>query len=150
MRLRSPLLPLTLLAAACGGRPVPTDALPSSPVAAVEQFLAAANANDLATMGEVYGSKRGPVNYWMDATEREKRLTVIRSYLVHERYQVEPGTLPGNDQGQRIVRIQLVRNNCRPIVPFTVQQFRTGWLVLSFDIEAAGNPMRPCPAGPTR
>ena len=139
-----------LVAGACGGKPVPDNPLPSSPAAAVEQFLAAVRENDLARMGEIYGSDRGPVNYWMASAEREKRLMILESFLYHERYDLDPRTLPGDGADLRVVRVRIERNNCRPVVPFTTRRYREGWLVQSFDIEAAGNPRRPCPTSPTR
>jgi hypothetical protein len=145
-RFRTIALASILATFGCGGKPVPTGTLPSDPVAAVEQFLAAVKANDLAAMGAVWGSSRGPANAWMAADYREKALTVMRATLVHESYALDPaGTRPGSASGERIVRVQLLRNNCRPVVPFTALRYRDGWLVSNIDLNAAGNPRRPCP-----
>lgn len=145
-RFRTIILASILATFGCGGKAIPPGTLPSDPVAAVERFLAAVKANDLAAMGDVWGSSRGPANNWMAADYREKALTVIRATLVHESYLVDPaGTRPGSASGERVVRVQLRRNNCRPTVPFTALRVGDGWLVSNIELDAAGNPRRPCP-----
>lgn len=133
-----------LAALGCGGKSLPSGTLPADPAAAVVAFLAAVKANDLETMGQLFGSSRGPVNNWMRADEREKRLTVLESYLVHSSFEIQTSTLPGNSPDERIVRVKLARNNCEPVVPFTARRYGDGWLVQSIDLEAAGNPRRTC------
>jgi hypothetical protein len=145
-RFRTIALASILATFGCGGKSVPPGTLPSDPVAAVEQFLAAVKANDLVAMGAVWGSSRGPANGWMAADYREKALTVMRATLVHESYALDPaGTRLGSASGERIIRVRLLRNNCRPVVPFTALRYRDGWLVSNIDLNAAGNPRRPCP-----
>jgi len=140
------VLAFILASFGCAGKSSPATPLPTGPTAAVEQFLAAVKANDLRTMGELWGSDKGPANDWMDQEYREKALMVMRSTLVHDSYAIDPsGTLPGSSARERVVRVQLLRNNCRPTVPFTTLQYRDGWLVSNIDLEAAGNPRRPCP-----
>ncbi|MDP2481812.1 MAG: hypothetical protein Q8W45_00895 [Candidatus Palauibacterales bacterium] len=143
---RLALLAFILASFGCAGKSSPSTPLPSGPTAAVEQFLAAVKANDLRTMGELWGSDKGPANNWMDQDYREKALTVMRMTLVHDSYAIDPaGTLPGGSERERVVRVQLRRNNCRPTVPFTTLHYQDGWLVTNIDLEAAGNPRRPCP-----
>jgi hypothetical protein len=82
----------------------------------------------------------------MEADLREKSLTVIRATLVFEAYAIDPaGTRMGNSGQERVVRVQLRRNNCQPTVPFTTLRVGDGWLVSDIDLAAAGNPRRPCP-----
>jgi len=143
--LRLAALSLILASFACGGKPASQTSLPSDPVATVERFLAAVKANDLRTMGDLWGSDKGPVNAWMAQDTREKRLMVMQVTLMHESYAIDPlGTMPGSSERERVVRVQLLRNNCRPTVPFTLLQYRDGWLVSNIDLDAAGNPRRPC------
>jgi hypothetical protein len=130
----------------CVGKSAGPGTLPADPVAVVERFLAAVKANDLDAMGDLWGSSRGPANTWMAADYREKALTVIRATLVYEAYAVDPsGTRPGSSARERVVRVQLRRNNCQPTVPFTTLRVGDGWLVSNIDLAAAGNPRRPCP-----
>ena len=145
-RSRAIVLPFILATFGCAGKSVPAGTLPSEPAAAVEQFLAAVKDNDLRAMGDVWGSSRGPANAWMAADYREKALTVIRATLAYETYTLDPaGTRPGGSSEERVLRVQLRRNNCRPMVPFTVLRVGDGWLVSNIDLDAAGNPRRPCP-----
>ena len=78
----------------------------------------------------------------------ERRLTVMRIYLENEEYEIlAPGAQMGLDEKQRVVRVQLTRRGCRPVVPFTLTRFGNGWLVSNVDLAAAGNPARACPTG---
>jgi hypothetical protein len=144
-------LALLVTAAACGGSSASGPA-PTSPEATVRSFMQAVRANSLVAMGDLWGSNRGPARSYMDRGELEKRLTVIREYLAHDSFTL----LEDNEAvlragpGERILSVRVARNNCRPVVPFTLVQYRGGWLVKSIDLEAAGNPARGCPARPTR
>ena len=136
---------LTLLVAtACGRQAAPRGPEPADPTSAVTQFLAAVKAHDLSAMGMLWGTAKGPAARSMPRDDLEKRLTVIQSYLVHESYAVEPGAGPGEEGNERVVRVQLTRKGCTPVVPFTVVRWGSGWLVKAIDLEAAGNPARPC------
>jgi hypothetical protein len=136
---------LILAGFACGGKSLPLGTLPSDPVGAVEQFLAGVKANDLSHMGDVWGSDKGPANAWMPNEQRHQRLTVMQSLLVFESFRVDPsGIRVGNSQDERVIRVQLSRNGCKPIVPFTVRKYGDGWLVSDIDLAAAGNPHRAC------
>ena len=132
-----------LALAACGpSRAYPA---PAEPEAAVRQFLAAVQANSLTAMGEVWGTDRGPAVSFMERQEMEQRLTVMRTYLRHERYEFVVGNAAGSTS-ERIVQVRLIRGNCRPVVPFTLVRYRSGWLVQQVDLEAVGNPQRTCPS----
>jgi hypothetical protein len=97
-------------------------------------------------MGDLWGSSKGPANAWMEVDSRGKRLEVIRITLASDSYAVDPaGTQPGGSDRERMVRVQLRRNNCQPTVPFTLLRVGDGWLVSNIDLDAAGNPRRPCP-----
>lgn len=133
---------LALLGAGCSrssGGPAPAD-----PAAAVQQFLAASKANDIERMGQLWGTSKGPAVGRMPRDRMEKSLTVIRIYLEHESYAIEPGSSPADAADERVVRVRITRKGCNPVVPFTVVRWRTGWLVRAIDLEAAGNPAIPC------
>ena len=84
----------------------------------------------------------------MSPDEVERRLTVMRVYLEHEEYEIlPPGAQPGNRDDQRVVRVQLRRRGCLPVLPFTLTRYGDGWLVSNVDLAAGGNPARTCPAG---
>jgi hypothetical protein len=132
---------------ACGGGR--ETLAPSSPEAAVRTFMNAVRANSLSTMGELWGSARGPARSYMPAGELEQRLIVIRTYLEHESFEIlEPQSALPRAPNQRIVEVRLTRKGCRPVVPFTLIPYKGGWLISNIDIAAAGNPARSCPQVP--
>lgn len=134
-----------LACSACAGKSVSTAPLPSDPVTAVQQFLAGVKANDLAAMGDAWGSDRGPASGWMDANQLHQRLAVMQRVLAFETYSIgQDGVQAGRSDSERIVRVQLSRNGCAPVVPFTTRRYRDGWLVSAIDLDAAGNPQRSC------
>jgi len=111
--------------------------------------MEAVGENNLATMGQLWGSAtRGPSADFMDRTTLEQRLTVIKTYLAHEQYELLPqdasALLPA---GQRQIRVRIRRMGCTPVVPFTLGRWKSGWLINNIDLGAAGNPARPCPEG---
>lgn len=142
---RSVFLISILASAACAGKRTDPAHLPSEPTAAVREFLDAVKANDLKRMGTLWGSNRGPASTWMKGDELQKRLTVMRSVLVHDSVAIETGSAPGGAPEERVVRVRLTRKGCTPVVPFTARQYRGRWLVSSIDLQAAGNPARSCP-----
>lgn len=134
-------------ALACGGGRAML--APSSPEAAVRTFMNAVRVNSLSTMGELWGSSRGPAKSYLPANELEQRLIVIRTYLDHESFEIlEPQASVPRAANQRIVEVRLTRKGCRPVVPFTLVPYRGGWLISNIDIAAAGNPARSCPQVP--
>jgi hypothetical protein len=145
MLTRSILLVSILASTACAGKRGGSAHLAADPQGAVREFMAAVKANDLVAMGSLWGSDKGPANDWMKNDELQKRLTVIRTVLVHDSLTIEPGTLPGNSEAERVVRVRLMRGRCTPVVPFTTRHYQTRWLVAAIDLDAAGNPVRPCP-----
>lgn len=109
----------------------------------------AVRANSLRTMGELWGSSRGPASTYMRADELEQRLVVIRTFLEHEQFELlEPqvGALRG-DGREQVIQVRLTRKGCTPVVPVTLVPYRRGWLISSVDLAAAGNPARRCPPG---
>jgi hypothetical protein len=121
---------------------------PSNPEATVRGFMNAVKANSLTAMGELWGSKDGPASHWMDRTQMEQRLTVIRTYLDHDKYDI----MPPNEtsiapEGRHRVDVKIYRKGCTPIVPFTLVRAGDGWLVWDVDLVAAGNPAVPCLQG---
>jgi hypothetical protein len=81
----------------------------------------------------------------MDGQELRQRLTVIQVYLDHESYEIVPPglTAPGTDKAREF-SVRITRKGCRPTIPFTLVQYREGWLVSEIDLAAAGNPARSC------
>ncbi len=144
----------TILALACGigaacggGRSTPL--APVTPAATIQGFMSAVGANNLAQMGELWGTERGAAIRSMDREELHKRLSVIRQYLRHESYSIvgELGSGLLGEEGHRIFQVRMVRGGCSRLVPFTLVEVGVGWLIQSIDLAAIGNPRAPCAAG---
>ncbi len=141
---RLPGLVLAALVLAACGR-TSTVPPPVSPEAAVRGFLDAVHANSLSTMAELWGSSRGPARGYMKRDELEQRLTIIRTYLRHDKFTIlESQGVASKVGNERTVRVRLERNGCVPVVPFTVAPYQGGWLVSNIDLAQAGNPARRC------
>ncbi len=125
---------------------------PSNPELTVREFLSAVRDNSLVAMADLWGTSGGPASAKMDPEELRKRLTIIQIYLDHESYEIIPdaGTpLPGSG-AERELRVQLTRQGCTPVVPFTLVRWGEGWLVANIDLTAVGNPARACQPEGTR
>jgi hypothetical protein len=147
-RVRASVLAIALATAACGGKhaAVSGGSAPTDPEAAVRAFLNAVKTNSMAGMRELWGSERGPAVTYLGGVEVEQRLTVIRTYLDHERFEfAQPNEVDPANNAQRIVKVRLTRGTCHPVVPITTVRWGNGWLVKNIDLSSAGNPARPCP-----
>jgi hypothetical protein len=144
--MRRVALVVPLLALACGhGGPAAPPA-PQSINQALDQFLAAVKSNDLARMGQLWGTARGPAVTFMKPEELRMRLAVIQKYLSHVGYRVVEGPIvsPAN-QNIRSYRVELQRQGCNRVQPFDLIRTRDGgWLVYDVHLEASGNPAAPC------
>lgn len=135
---------VVLSAIGCGGGQTGA-AAPIDPEATVRQFMNAIKANSLTGMAELWGTSKGRASERMDHGEMDKRLTVIKSYLVHDSFEFQPrNMLSATSTNQRVLDVKITRKACTPVVPFTVVRWRNGWLVQDIDLSAAGNPARPC------
>ena len=145
-RVRVTGLAVTLATTACGAHHVTTIA-PTDPETAVRSFLNAVKSSNMGTLRELWGSERGPASTYLDSKQVEQRLTVIKTYLEHDRFEfAQPNEVDPANSAQRIVRVRLTRNGCQPVVPITTVRWGAGWLVKNIDLSAAGNPARPCNA----
>ncbi len=134
--------------AACAGSQ--TSLAPLVPEDTIQGFMGAVSSSDLVTMGSLWGTGRGPASDHMNSQILEKRLTVIRTYLRHQRFSVlgqSTAAIPA-DERHRIYNVRLERDGCIRIVPFTMVRVGHGWLVENIDLAAAGNPAVACVAGP--
>jgi hypothetical protein len=144
------LLATVLTVAACSSQPVANVPTPSSPEAAVRQFMVGVEQRDMPVMGAVWGTAdRGPASGWMNPEELERRLAVMGVYLANDEYEVLPPAFePLPTVRQRHVRVRITRAGCEHTVPFTLVQYGDGWVISAIDIAAAGNPQRTCEAVP--
>jgi len=64
---------------------------------AVEQFLAAARAQDLQAFSAIWGSERGAARDVVDRSQLEKRELTMMCYLTHDRYEISGDVTPKPD-----------------------------------------------------
>jgi len=120
---------------------------------AVTTFLSAVKDSNIARMGQLWGTERGPAANWMEPVALSQYLMTIHKYWTHVSARIIEGPLPvpGNER-MRTFRVELVRSNCTRVVPMDVIQSNNGgWLVKDVHLESVGNPRIACgPAGGTR
>ncbi|MEO8879116.1 MAG: hypothetical protein ABI446_01845 [Gemmatimonadaceae bacterium] len=66
----------------------------AGPRIAVEQFLAAARAQDLQAFSAIWGSERGAARDIVDRSQLEKRELTMMCYLTHDRYEIGADVTP--------------------------------------------------------
>ena len=118
----------------CGGSPAPSAPVPVSPPQAVEQFLAAANAENLQRMGELWGDEHGP-NRSGPQNVRTQRLTIIQRLVRGEAHEIvaTDATTPSRPK----LSVTITQGTRRFTVPFTLAQWHGGWLVKEIGIDQA-------------
>lgn len=147
MRRVSPVVVLFLLAACGGGRgPGLTTAAPvvASGGEVVEQFMQAVGDSNLTLMGQLWGTARGPAAVTGDPANWRRRIEVIQLWLRGGTHRVL-GDASTSDANRRTVTMELTRDGCSRQVPIVVHRLTSGgWIITNINIDAAGNPARPC------
>jgi hypothetical protein len=77
----------------------------SSPQVAVEQFLAAARAQDLQAFSAIWGSERGAARDIVDRSQLEKRELTMMCYLTHDKFEITSDVTPKPGEHDYIVEI---------------------------------------------
>ena len=143
---------VSALMAACGGSTTTTQSPGTpgpitSPRGAVEQFLNAVADSNIQKMGALWGTSAGPAAKTNQPPDWERRIVVMQAYLQNEGAKVT-GDAPDSGPDRHLVQVELRRQLCTKTVPFTVIKLADGsWLVNQVDLQAAGNPARPCLPG---
>lgn len=116
------------------------------PSLVLERFLRAANANDLETMSQLFGTKDGNLLRRDDRPEVEQRMFVLASLLRHDDYQIQ-GTeiVPGRLREATRLMVLMTFGDRKVVVPFTmVRAGGDSWLVEQIGIERiTGDVLRP-------
>ena len=146
--MRIQLLICAAAMAGCGrGAPAPVEPVSSSE-AAVRGFMKAAADSNLTRMGELWGTARGPGRRSVSEADYGKLLVVMQAYLRGDSIRVVSDQAAAGRDDQRNVVIQLYRGTCVKQIPMlTVRTAKGAWLVQEADLNAAGNPARPCDRG---
>jgi glutaredoxin 2 len=117
-----------------------------APVLVVERFLQAVNANDIQTMGRLFGTRQGSILRRDSRRQVEERMFVIASILRHDDYAIVGETVIPGRIGEAVqinVRLQLTDRQAR--VPFVVVRTRSNeWLIEQVDLPRA---MQRAPTG---
>jgi hypothetical protein len=130
---------LALALAACGGGrtgEVPAGRSPG-PALVVERYLQAANANDLDTMMELFGTADQTIDQLDGRAMAERRMYVLASLLRHDDFAFRSQqSMPGRTSEAALVRVSLVKGGETVIVPFTVVRRKGGgWIIEQVDVE---------------
>jgi hypothetical protein len=72
---------------------------------AVEQFLAAARAQDLQAFSAIWGSERGAARDVVDRSQLEKRELTMMCYLTHDKYEISSDVTPKPGEHDYVVEI---------------------------------------------
>jgi hypothetical protein len=140
------LLALLMFSTACVSRRVepltPNEALPGNTDVAtslvIEQFLRAANENDLDIMASLFGTVNGPNIGRVPKDQLDQQLFAIASILRHESYEiVRRQIVPGrrSEATEVTVRMNMGRNRIID-VPYTlVYTNANNWLIEQIDLE---------------
>lgn len=123
--------------------------------AAVQQFLFAANAEDLQAMSAVWGNQESPTRDRVSRQELERRLLIIVCHVRHDESRIGPAQT--GEAGRVLHRVELKKGTLTASPMFTtVRNTRDGrWYVEDLDLRAvqplcaASAPPRPATRPPT-
>ena len=100
---------------------------------AVEQFLAAARAQDLQAFSAIWGSERGAARDVVDRSQLEKRELTMMCYLTHDRFEISGDVAP--KPGEHDYTVELTRGTqTRETKMTTVQGPSDRWYVLDVQL----------------
>ncbi len=117
--------------------------IPSSPSAAVEEFIRAASDSNLARMSQLFGSDGGSAAVTNQPKDHGQRMIIMQAYLGGVSVRAL-GEVASGDRGRRLVTTEISRGPCRVVVPVTVVQVRGGWIVNAFDLSEVAQVNTPC------
>ena len=106
----------------------------ASPHLAVEQFMAAARAQDLQAFSAIWGSERGPARDIVERSQLEKRELTMMCYLTHDRFEIGADMTPR--PGEHEYTMEVMRGSLtRETKITTVQGPSERWYVLDVKLE---------------
>ncbi len=115
---------------------------------AVEDFMRAASDSNLTRMAQLFGTDDGSAARTGEPEDFARRMVVIQAALagITARATAETAT---TEEDHMVVTTEVVRGNCRVIVPVTAVRAREGWLVRRFDLPSIWDGInRPCEGTP--
>lgn len=135
------LVPVLVLACG-GGRPAPQAggiaADEPGPSLVVERFLQAANANDLNTMIQLFGTSDRRIDQLESVAKAQRRMYALASMLRHDDFQIQGQQIvPGRMSEAAEVRVRIRRGDIVTAVSHVVVRRRGGgWIIEWVDTEA--------------
>lgn len=124
------------LTAACGGGAGSSHGQltgAAAPQLAVEQFMAAARAQDLQAFSAVWGSEKGAARDVVDRSQLEKRELTMMCYLTHDKLEIGPDVTPKPNEHD--FQVQLTRGAVTRETKVTVVQGPSErWYVLDVQL----------------
>ncbi|MEO5511926.1 MAG: hypothetical protein ABIS27_14950 [Longimicrobiales bacterium] len=135
---------LVLLVAACAssGTPASSESNRLGATLVVERFLRAANAKDLDTMAELFGTKEGPFNRMGSKKENDDRMFIFATVLKNSASMIkgEGDPVSGRRDEAFNLLVEVTQNQRKTTVPFPMVQYKNGWLIEQFDLEKLTSP----------
>ena len=142
---------ILLLVGCSGGAGAASDTVAPSVNSArgvVESFMEAVADSNLTRMASLWGTSAGPASKTRQPSDYERRVSIMQSYLRNESHRLLPATAGAGSGSREDVQVEIRRELCTWVVPFTAIQLADGsWLVNQVDLTKAGNPARPCAPG---
>jgi hypothetical protein len=141
---------LAILLPGCTKQVVVNPVAAMGPAMVVEQFLGAVNAQNYAQMGNLFGTKDGPIAARDPKENVEKQMFLLGTVLRHEDYQVQgEQAVPGRMGLATQLNVAMTMNQKKITVPFVVVRSKgEKWLVECIEIEnitnPTGTPTTPC------
>ncbi len=133
---------MAALAASCRSAPAGSAAGALTASAAVQQFLAAAQASNVTAMSQLFGTASGPITTRESANDVEKRMRALQCYLTHDSARLVDD-LPGTGATRNVTVELTSRTLTRRTVFTTVPGPRQRWFVSAFDIQRLTDLCRP-------
>lgn len=123
--------------AACGsGGQQATGSASPGPSLVVERFLQAANANDLQTMTQLFGTAERTIVQLDGRQQAEQRMFVLASLLRHDDFAIqEQRVVPGRGDDAAELIVALTKGRRIVNVPHTVvRRKQGGWIIEKIDV----------------
>jgi hypothetical protein len=105
-----------------------------TPKQAVQEFLAAAHAQDLKAMALVWGTNNGPARDVVEHSQLEKRELIMQCYVTHDTFTVLSEVQ--GEKGARVLSVSLTKGQFSRQSKFTaVQAHDARWYVEDVQLE---------------
>ena len=140
-------LVIAMLVVACSGATTSTAqsvAPQAGSEAAVQGFLRAVADSNLDKMAQFWGTSKGPAASTHQPSDYERRLVIVQAYLRGADFRIISNTEDASSKDRRLLQVEMTRNGCDEVVPFTTSRAGKSWLVTAIALDALGSPGRRC------